>query len=74
MEFVKGPDFPTRGIIYNHEDIKNAYATGKGGIVVRGEAEIIAEGSFSVSPNYKDYLERIMAYHEKESPISHIKK
>jgi len=39
-----------------------------------GRAEIISEGSFSVSPNYKEYLERIMTYHEKESPISHIKK
>ena len=41
MKYIKGPDFPTGGIIYNINDIKNAYATGKGGIVVRGEAEII---------------------------------
>jgi DNA gyrase subunit A len=41
MEFVKGPDFPTGGVIYNIEDIKSAYATGRGGIVTRGEAEII---------------------------------
>lgn len=40
MKFVKGPDFPTGGVIYNIEDIKNAYATGRGSIVVRGEAEI----------------------------------
>lgn len=38
--FVKGPDFPTGGIIYNKKDILNAYATGKGGIVVRAVAEI----------------------------------
>ena len=36
MEFVKGPDFPTAGIIYDNEAIKTAYATGKGGIVIRG--------------------------------------
>jgi DNA gyrase subunit A len=40
MEFVKGPDFPTGGIIYDRKDILNAYATGKGGIVVRGQAEV----------------------------------
>ncbi|MBT4209596.1 MAG: DNA gyrase subunit A [Candidatus Komeilibacteria bacterium] len=41
MEIVKGPDFPTGGLIYNIEDIKTAYATGRGGIVMRGEAEIV---------------------------------
>jgi DNA gyrase subunit A len=40
MEFVKGPDFPTRGIIYDKKDILQVYATGKGGIVMRGRAEI----------------------------------
>jgi DNA gyrase subunit A len=39
-ELVQGPDFPTGGIIYNKDDILQAYATGKGGIVVRGKAEI----------------------------------
>lgn len=40
MEFVKGPDFPTGGIVYDKKDILQAYATGKGGIVMRGCAEI----------------------------------
>ncbi len=40
IQHVKGPDFPTGGIIYNVEDIKTAYATGRGKIVVRGVAEI----------------------------------
>ncbi len=40
MEFVKGPDFPTGGIIYDKKDILTAYATGKGGIVLRGRAEV----------------------------------
>ncbi len=40
MQYIKGPDFPTGGIIYNQADIKQAYATGKGGIVMRGRAEI----------------------------------
>lgn len=41
MQFVKGPDFPTGGIIYNKKDIEQAYGTGKGSIVMRGKAEII---------------------------------
>ncbi len=40
LALVKGPDFPTGGVIYNQADIKNAYATGRGGIVIRGEADI----------------------------------
>lgn len=39
-EFVKGPDFPTGGIIYNTKDIKEAYATGKGSVVTRAVCEI----------------------------------
>jgi len=45
MQFVKGPDFPTGGIIYDKKEIAEAYATGKGGIVVRGKAEIEEEKS-----------------------------
>ncbi len=45
MEFVKGPDFPTGGVIYGEKDIHHAYANGKGGIVARGEAEIIENKS-----------------------------
>jgi DNA gyrase subunit A len=44
MEFIKGPDFPTGGLIYNREDILRAYTTGKGGIVMRGRAEIVENG------------------------------
>ncbi len=40
MEHVTGPDFPTGGVIYNKKDILQAYATGRGGIVMRGRAEI----------------------------------
>lgn len=39
-QFILGPDFPTGGIIYNKEDIKQAYATGKGGVVLRAKTEI----------------------------------
>ncbi|PJC52848.1 MAG: DNA gyrase subunit A, partial [Candidatus Magasanikbacteria bacterium CG_4_9_14_0_2_um_filter_42_11] len=39
-EFIKGPDFPTGGIIYSKPDILSAYATGRGGIVIRAKTDI----------------------------------
>jgi DNA gyrase subunit A len=41
LEHVKGPDFPTGGVIYGKESIRAAYATGRGGVVTRGVAEIV---------------------------------
>lgn len=41
VQFIKGPDFPTGGIIYNAKDIREAYATGKGKIATRAKAEIV---------------------------------
>ncbi|OHA58534.1 MAG: DNA gyrase subunit A [Candidatus Vogelbacteria bacterium RIFOXYD1_FULL_44_32] len=41
LQFVKGPDFPTGGMIFNQKDIHHAYSTGRGGVTVRGEAEIV---------------------------------
>ena len=41
MAYVKGPDFPTGASIFNLQDIKQAYATGKGSIVMRADAEIV---------------------------------
>lgn len=40
MKYIKGPDFPTAGIIMGREGIKGAYATGRGKVVVRADAEI----------------------------------
>ncbi len=40
IEFVKGPDFPTGGVIYDRESVLEAYSTGKGRIVMRGVAKI----------------------------------
>ena len=40
LQFVQGPDFPTGGIVYDKEVIKQAYLTGRGSIIVRGKAEI----------------------------------
>ena len=41
LKHIQGPDFPTGGVIYGKEAIKTAYATGRGGVVTRGIAEII---------------------------------
>ena len=40
IKFIKGPDFPTGGIVYNLKDIKQAYASGKGGVVCRAKTNI----------------------------------
>ena len=40
MEFLPGPDFPTGGIIQGRDEIKKAYETGKGRVVVRSKTEI----------------------------------
>lgn len=40
MNVLKGPDFPTGGIVQGTDEIKKAYETGKGKIIVRGKAEI----------------------------------
>jgi DNA gyrase subunit A len=41
MEFMQGPDFPTGGIVYGKESIRTAFTTGRGGVVVRGVADIV---------------------------------
>jgi len=62
MEHVKAPDFPTGGIIYGTEGVKNAFETGRGRIVMRGKAEfdltktgkeqiVITEVPYQVSPS-----------------------
>lgn len=40
MQFVKGPDFPTGGIIVGTEGVRNAFATGRGRVIIRAVAEI----------------------------------
>lgn len=45
LEFVKGPDFPTAGYVYDKEALKQAYLTGRGSVVCRGKAEIEEAGN-----------------------------
>ncbi|MBI2439362.1 MAG: DNA gyrase subunit A [Candidatus Moranbacteria bacterium] len=81
MQFIKGPDFPTGGIIYNQKDIREAYATGKGPIVSRAKTEIVEtkSGQFQIIVSEMTYATNkaslIMKIAElvKEEKISGIK-
>jgi DNA gyrase subunit A len=50
MKHIKGPDFPIGGIVYGQADMLHAYSTGRGGVVTRGEAEIVEQksGTFQI--------------------------
>ncbi|OGY94604.1 MAG: DNA gyrase subunit A [Candidatus Komeilibacteria bacterium RIFOXYC2_FULL_45_12] len=50
MQFIKGPDFPTGATVFDINEIKSAYATGKGAIVIRANAEIVESkgGTFKI--------------------------
>lgn len=81
MDHVKGPDFPIGGIIYNKKDIAHAYATGRGAVVCRGEAEIVEQknGSFQIvitsipfEANKTNMIEKIASL-VQEKKLSEIK-
>ncbi|MCA9355394.1 DNA gyrase subunit A [Candidatus Kaiserbacteria bacterium] len=50
LKYIQGPDFPMGAIAFDKKAIAQAYANGRGGVVVRGEAEIVEDkrGSFSI--------------------------
>ncbi len=81
LQFVKGPDFPTGGVIFNEKDIQHAYATGRGGIVTRGVADITENkaGNFQIviteipyRVNKADLIEKIAELH-RDKKIEGIK-
>jgi DNA gyrase subunit A len=45
MQHIKGPDFPTGGVILGNSGIRKAYETGRGTITIRSKAEIVEDGS-----------------------------
>ena len=70
LDFVKGPDFPTGGIIYNKKDILDAYTRGRGSVVMRGKTHIeeakngrsmIIIDEVPYQLNKKDFVEKIAA-------------
>jgi len=71
MRFVKGPDFPTGGIIYNETDIRNAYATGRGPILMRGKAEIV-EGKSARGGGFQIIVTEVPYQTNKAELIKHI--
>jgi DNA gyrase subunit A len=76
LKYVKGPDFPTGGIVYGGDSMRQAYATGRGGVVIRAIAEIeesdrkgahriiIKEIPYAV--NKATLVERIAALHHEK--------
>ena len=44
LEFIQGPDFPLGAVAYSSDAIRQAYTTGRGGVVVRGEVEVVENG------------------------------
>ncbi len=76
VKHITGPDFPTGGIIYNQEDIKHAYATGKGPIVVRGRAEIVEskKGDYQIIITEIPYLQNKATMIEKMADLVRDKK
>ncbi|MDP2629983.1 MAG: DNA gyrase subunit A [Candidatus Uhrbacteria bacterium] len=58
FEYIKGPDFPTGGIIYDVKAIKEAYATGRGGVVMRAKTDIVEmkNGLYAIIVNEVPYL------------------
>lgn len=75
-EFVKGPDFPTGGIIYDKKEIAQAYATGRGRVVVRAKTEIVEDkaGQFKIIVNEIPYQVNKATLVEKIANLVHEKK
>lgn len=72
-EFVKGPDFPTGGIIYNKKDILEAYRTGRGRIITRAKAEIVETkaGAFQIIVSEMTYATNKATLIEKMAELVH---
>jgi DNA gyrase subunit A len=71
--FIKGPDFPTGGIIYNKKDILEAYRTGRGKILTRAKAEILETkaGAFQIIVTEMTYATNKATLIEKMADLVH---
>lgn len=76
LQYVKGPDFPTGGIVYGKNPLRTAYATGRGGVVVRGVAEIAEndKGRSQIIVTEVPYGVRPAGILEKVAELVHEKK
>ena len=66
FKFVKGPDFPTGGELYNIENIRQVYATGRGPLVTRAKAEIVERSKKS---NAFDIIVSEMTYQTNKATL-----
>jgi hypothetical protein len=71
MQFVKAPDFPTGGIIYGYEGVKDAFETGRGRIVMRAKAtfETSKTGKDQIIVNESQLKELRTLLHSKSSNV-----
>lgn len=76
MEFIKGPDFPTGGIIYDISEIRSAYTTGRGKIVMRAKTDITEDkpGQFRIIVSEVPYQINKAALLEKIAELVRDKK
>ncbi len=76
LHYVKGPDFPTGGIIYDLLAIKQMYMTGRGGIVVRAKTEITEtkQGTFQIIVTEMPFQVNKASVIEKIAELVHDKK
>ncbi|MFA5173191.1 MAG: DNA gyrase subunit A [Candidatus Paceibacterota bacterium] len=72
VKFVKGPDFPTGGIIYNKKDIAEAYITGRGAVTTRALAEITERKGKEKSGQFDIIISEIPYQVNKSELIRHI--
>jgi len=68
LEYVKGPDFPTGGIIYNQKAIKEAYSSGRGAITTRAVTDIISRNG-SEKSNQLDIIITEIPYQVNKSDL-----
>ncbi len=76
LQFIKGPDFPTGGIVYGKESIRQAYGTGRGGLVVRAVAEVVesAKGGNQIIVSQIPYGQNKATLIEKIADLHRTKK
>jgi DNA gyrase subunit A len=75
MSHIKGPDFPTAGIIFDKKSINEAYQTGKGRVIIRAKAEITEEkGKFQIVATQLPYQVNKAKLLEKIAELTKAKK
>lgn len=76
LQFVQGPDFPVGGVAFNQKDIQHAYGNGRGGVIVRGDTEIVEDkkGNFQIIVSSIPYRVNKAEFIKKIADLVHEKK